>query len=84
MVALSDFNAVDKPKKLSDFATIAKGGAAINSATTGNIAAHASILSQPEQVLQNYSLINSELKNTNQSLTLDTLLTENANTDNPT
>lgn len=80
MVALSDFNAVEKPK-LSDFATIAKGGAAVNSATTGNIAAHAAVLSKPENVLQNYSLINSELKNTNQSGTLDTVLQENANTD---
>lgn len=80
MVALSDFNTVEKPK-LSDFATIVKGGTAINSATTGNIAAHAATLSAPEKVLQNYSLINSELKNTNQSNTLDTLLQESNNTD---
>lgn len=80
MVALSDFNVVEKPK-LSDFTTIVKGGTAINSATTGNIAAHAAVLSEPEKVLQNYSLINSELKNTNQSNTLDALIKENTNTD---
>lgn len=80
MVALSDFNTVEKPK-LSDFASIVKGGTAVNSATTGNIAAHAAVLSEPEKVLQNYSMINTELKNTNQSNTLDTLLQENANTD---
>jgi hypothetical protein len=81
MVALSDFNPVGKPKVLSDFALLAKGGAAINSATSGNIAAHAAVLSEPEKVLQNYSQINSELQTNNQSNTLDTLIEEHTNTD---
>lgn len=76
MLKLADFNPNQSTDtSLKDFqpAGFTDGGPIVNQTTTNNIAAHASLLDEPANVMKAYSDISSELT-TGSSVTLDALL----------
>lgn len=79
MVTLADFNKPADADTTNPLATFAGGGTLdtgkpVNQDTITNIAAHAAILSPPDQVTNTYSSVNNELTNTGTSPTLDNLV----------
>lgn len=83
MAILSDFNLLAQTT-LSDFRVDAKPQPLWNSRTINNLAAHASVLSSPEEVMKNYGTINQELSTNGASDKLDKLLTDQAALDQVT
>jgi len=81
MTTLAEFNQV-QPEKLSAFIPgIGSAGSGVNNATATNIAAHASVLGNSQDVLKNYAMVSSEISTGEDSPTLDELLKQNQNTD---
>lgn len=80
MASLSDFNDVP-PTQLSDFNRLKPIGSGTNTATNTNMAAHAAVLGNAQDVLKNYTMIASELETGADSPTLDELLKQNQNVD---
>lgn len=78
MVSLADFNGAPALPTLQDLRFSVVTGLPMSEAGIRNIAAHAAVLSQPDQVLANYKNITTELATSTSSMTLDNLLKTNA------
>lgn len=80
MVTLADLND-DKGITLEALNPVPVVGSVLNAATVNNAAAHAGVLSDPQDVMRSYSLVSTELSNGVSSATLDNLLKKNQSVD---
>lgn len=81
MLTLADINTEEVGPSLEDFNVTPVASSVLNSATVANAAAHASMLSDPQDVLRSYNLISTELSEDVNSSTLDALLQKNQSVD---
>lgn len=81
MASLADFNNT-APQKLTDFISSSRNaGSGVNSSTVTNVASHAAVLGNEQDVLKNYTLVSSELSMDGSTSTLDELLAKNQTID---